>query len=457
MTDIIALIERDRSRRIVGIGGVEHLIEYKDMTDYKFNFDGSLPHIKSSFRRQLVNLSEIKKEIKKAFPYNFNFDNLLIAGGMISSLISGDIRFVEQSKDIDIFIYGLNEEQANKKLEEIIHTLRNPVRAPPLIEQNIKKFIESMTLEEMKKKLEEVLKNPNAYRDTTQNTETVDHFYSKHRKSEYKYLWRNTNVVTIGKYQIILRCYTSISEILHGFDLPSCAVGFDGDKIRMTEMAVFAFQTGFNVLDLTRRSTSYEYRLRKYFNRGFGIIFPGLKLASLEVGKSISKVVSFEFIGLVEEGKNEIYINFGKSKQVSDYEGDQNMCYKIPYLNLYKILKHEEPTYYYGMDLKTCVELVNKETINSMYYRLIDDFKQDFFDRKRLTRYLPETPFANIIEMKLSEFKQIVEDKKKYLFSAIEEHKKKNIGIKWRVDNPGSQLVGSFNPSVLTEEEWYNN
>src|SRR5690606_20981381 len=76
--------------------------------------------------------------------------------------------------------------------------------------------------------------------------------------------------------QIIYRLYTSKSEILHGFDIGSSAVGYDGKYVYFTSLSKFAYEYGCNIVDISRRSTTYEQRLIKYLKRGFKIILPDL-------------------------------------------------------------------------------------------------------------------------------------------------------------------------------------
>ncbi len=410
MPDIRKLIERDRSRRIVGIKGVEYLINLDDFNDYKYEFDRSLPHVDLKIKEddtepkfiEPLNLPavadkvRIKNKILSAFPKKFDFSNLLIAGGFISSVI---IKRYHMDGDIDIFIHGLDQEQANIKLRELVRVF--------------KKF------------------------------------------TGERYIWRNANVVNIGKFQIILRCYTSISEILHGFDIPSCAVGFDGESIWMTEMALFTYKSGFNVIDLTRRSTSYESRLNKYLHRGFGIIFPDLNLSKLTPDCPISKFMKMTFIKF-DECPTKLICNFNTFDHVSDYAGEYNQTYKLYYLNLYRILKNEPPIYFIGKDIDNCNLIVDKHIIDMVYQVLNYEFKQEVFRRRKMLRYIPRYTFAQMLEMSTDEFSSCIKQQMTILLEKIERYQKNIPPITWRVDNPGSQLVGSFNPAVITEEEWYN-
>lgn len=39
------------------------------------------------------------------------------------------------------------------------------------------------------------------------------------------------------KIQVVLRLYKSLAEVLHGFDVDACSVGFDGQKVRAVHLA----------------------------------------------------------------------------------------------------------------------------------------------------------------------------------------------------------------------------
>ena len=84
--------------------------------------------------------------------------------------------------------------------------------------------------------------------------------------------------------QVILRRYSTLGEVIHGFDLGSSAVLWDGERVLTTALGKIAFENGANVLNLSARRNSYESRLARYFDRGFDLVLPGLDgcaLASL--------------------------------------------------------------------------------------------------------------------------------------------------------------------------------
>ena len=76
--------------------------------------------------------------------------------------------------------------------------------------------------------------------------------------------------------QVISRLYKSPSEILSGFDLDCSCVGFNGSEVFVAPRAIRAFNTRCNMIDMTRRSLSYEARLFKYAKRGFATVLRGM-------------------------------------------------------------------------------------------------------------------------------------------------------------------------------------
>ncbi len=75
-------------------------------------------------------------------------------------------------------------------------------------------------------------------------------------------------------YQVILRLYRTLSEILHGFDVDCSSIGYDGKNILMTRRAYYAITHGYNTVNFGRLSPSYEFRLAKYGTKGMAIKVP---------------------------------------------------------------------------------------------------------------------------------------------------------------------------------------
>lgn len=93
----------------------------------------------------------------------------------------------------------------------------------------------------------------------------------------------NNDIAIINKLciQVILRDYCSISEILHSFDIPCCAIAWDGKKTYLTRLAEWSILNGTNIVMPEYRSNTYELRLIKYFNdKNFSLLLPHLRLSN---------------------------------------------------------------------------------------------------------------------------------------------------------------------------------
>lgn len=176
------------------------------------------------------------------FAGDITYDNLLLAGGACVTVVGGRRGSVA---DYDLFVYGLPDaDSATRRVNECIGQLEDAkwkVCGEPVC-------------------------------------------------SGYAITVRMSQRDTVVVVQFILRLYPDIASILLGFDLPPCAVGWDGRRFVTTPMGYFSLRTGHIVIDTTRRSTTYESRLQKYFCRGFGLILPNLDAAALHrrIGKKRS-------------------------------------------------------------------------------------------------------------------------------------------------------------------------
>lgn len=87
--------------------------------------------------------------------------------------------------------------------------------------------------------------------------------------------WYSSNSVNLdNRVQLILRCYTCPSEIVHGFDVASCAIIYDGKDIWCTVRAYYSLIHELNWLEPDRSSPTYIHRLAKYHLRGYKVQMP---------------------------------------------------------------------------------------------------------------------------------------------------------------------------------------
>ncbi|KAL2862382.1 ankyrin repeat protein [Aspergillus lucknowensis] len=137
------------------------------------------------------------------------------------------------ASDVDLFLYGLTEEQAIEKIKQIEKCIRGSI-------------------------LTEV---------STIRTKHAITIVSQHPTRHV---------------QIVLRRYKSIAEVLTGFDVDCSCVAYDGSQVYLAPRAVGAYITQINHIDLSRRSPSYENRLSKYSHRGFEVFWPDLDRSRID-------------------------------------------------------------------------------------------------------------------------------------------------------------------------------
>ncbi|KKK26957.1 hypothetical protein ARAM_004358 [Aspergillus rambellii] len=131
------------------------------------------------------------------------------------------------ASDVDLFLYGLTEEQAIEKIKQIERCIKDSI----LTETSTIRTKHAITI--------------------------VSQYPTRH-------------------VQIVLRLYKSISEVLTGFDVDCACAAYDGRQVYLAPRAVSAYITQANQIDLSRRSPSYENRLSKYSHRGFEVFWPDL-------------------------------------------------------------------------------------------------------------------------------------------------------------------------------------
>lgn len=195
-------------------------------------------------------LEKFETDINKKHPFTkellikFNGHIVACGGAVTKNLISNNYNNYVQhhnpnSEDIDIFFYNLNNEDASKLRIEIIEFLVNK------------------------------WKNDNEkVKITILRNEFVTTIYFIIKKDEYSR--------EIYSYQLIHRIYPNISSIIGGFDINVCMIAYDGNEVYTTPLGNWALKNHTVIIDTKRRSTSFEYRLCKYYDYGFNILFPGL-------------------------------------------------------------------------------------------------------------------------------------------------------------------------------------
>ena len=194
-------------------------------------------------------------------------NNLVACGGAVCKSIINLPRHQVISDDIDFFFYGLDVHTANEMRIEIIEYLINIWKS--FVGKIVNRSENSSYYVEGK---ETILQNVKFYIQrnkyvTTLHVEELCDIYD-HPK--------------VYMYQFIHRIYPNISSIIGGFDLSASSVAYNGKAIYTTPLGFWTLENNSIIIDTGRRSTSFEYRLKKYSRYGFRLIFPGLNQEIIE-------------------------------------------------------------------------------------------------------------------------------------------------------------------------------
>jgi hypothetical protein len=240
---------------------------------------------KSTFKSVFTNNEEI---VSNLFGYNpileklaFTGDFVIAGGSIVAAMTGHTIRESEIKNsvgDIDIFMHGHTDIQScSKRVRELCREICNIAHElfGSLAAISFKKTVNTINIK---------ISDP------------ID------------------PIPFIAPIQIICRNYSDIASILNTFDVQCCECAYNGKTIIMTRRAANAFRTKLNTIDVSRVKYTYEHRLTKYFNRGFGIDFPCLKYKYVAPAKGhepsieltrlniwiYSRVDEHNFVGTVE-------------------------------------------------------------------------------------------------------------------------------------------------------------
>ncbi|XP_006457063.1 hypothetical protein AGABI2DRAFT_181422 [Agaricus bisporus var. bisporus H97] len=221
-----------------------------------------------------------------------NWNNVIAAGGsVLSALLPLSDKDKENKRtirkyyhsaafpasDVDLFLWGLTPDQAEKKIVEIYEAVRDSI----------------------------------PWDVTCIRTK---HTISIHSQYPYR------------SVQIVLRLYRSPAEVLAGFDIDAPCCAYDGEHVWANPRAITAMIRQCNTVDVSRRSPSYEIRLEKYAKRGFEVYVPNLKREDVDptiYERSIVKIQGLARLLVLEKlGNSDTRQNFLQTR--NDLRGRPN-------------------------------------------------------------------------------------------------------------------------------------
>lgn len=338
-----------------------------------------------------------------------NLSNCFFAGGSVLCCLTEIRDDIASSKsDIDIFLHGLSEEDANKKvLDVILHVVEN------------------------RKKIATTLGEPQPVSVVARSSHAI-------------------TLLGTGKFrpiQFVLRAYRSPSEVLLGFDVDSCCVGFDGTSCFASPRAWRALVTRVNAIDLSRRSPSYEARLCKYALRGFAI-YVGQQFRRSEIDEVKLKLGVIS--GLGDKGLVKLLAN----DLIESTLGESEKFQETKNLNSnYVIDKSESKEATMDPSLWELADAYGGEVGKKFQcFSIVDIIDNDDSDDDNNNNSDNEVngQKINIEDSSKGTKYQIMVEK----FSSRHELEKILTGMAFLVNNPGKQglLTSSFEPTSVSED-----
>ncbi len=363
------LIDRDRQYRGNGSTNNGDLYKLETLQHKTWNYPlptllymmgrRQAPELKDFVAKNNYDLAQFVTNFYKMAPEMVGLDmtNVLVAGGCPGNVVRGQ----EHSNDVDLFIYGISSViDANKKVDAIVEHLVN------------------QRLNQMRLRWDD--------RDTVIISK-AEHCVT------VKFRAKSNMRQDCTQYQIILQLNSTVSEILHGFDMSCSAIGFDGSSVWLTGLGRLAFEYGIAFVNLDHSSYGLEKRIDKYMRRGFGFVFPYLSTTKATIRRGTKHIdlscLRFELLEN-DDTKNCIFVknmwcedyNYSANDSLSFWDGyhggwtDKDViqhwnliCFARGYLN--------RLVYYKSMRLKDIVDA--KNIVLTCDLAIDDDFVNSYY------------------------------------------------------------------------------
>lgn len=289
--------------------------------------------------------------------------------------------------------------------------------------------------------------------------------------------------------QLILRVYNTLSEIIHGFDLGSSAVGYDGENVYFTTLSKFAYEFGENIADPSRRSTTYGKRIEKYTRYGFPIILPHLDIEQIkrdlkeqkdDVKKEkvieISLPENFEIQSCREQTL--VCSGYYTHKQISLTTDTDYESFHSDYRNNIASIAHDDyKNIYISLGRNNINEFLDQSNHPNLIERItnicIGLIRTDYrrisklifnpellYHKLSIMYYLPT--YGKLMELINSnsqlEYELLLKKSVYELITKVRDlknHTDEIVTFNWMTHNAMTQLTSSFNPIIEDDEKWY--
>ena len=415
-------------------GDIEIILDYAHREEYIKLKDGICINKKKDFQKEFdIMTCHMFKEFDEEL-----WNNMVIAGGSITTVIKKkpkQMKHIKNTLDLELYYHGpeilnIGYTGYHRYRSNIIHSTYNPYGKPMnFYTGDIDIFLYGLDVDSANKKVEDIIKR-------LQLTMNIQFLVIK-----------NENAINIvygfpkRTIQIVLRIYKNIREILSGFDLDSCTFAYDGNNVWTIPRGHRAICYQLNIMDPGRQSTTYEFRSIKYASRGFAIGIPGLRRHKINphiyfkkssrlcgLAKLLNMAVKFQSKKLYNE-----YNNSNRyTRQLYKYQ-----LHKI--INRYEIVEKELKEKRYISDYNSTFIPYGPFWRISIIWNMFEKNKDGYLKGNQYGTNITNEP------LKYTYYRITTNEE-------LQENIPNIISHKWKIRDPGTQLTGSFQP---TYDDWY--
>ena len=273
---------------------------------------------------------------------------------------------------------------------------------------------------------------------------------------------------TEEKYQFIHRLYPSAASVIGGFDLGYAAVMLHNyfDQLSFTHLGAWCHALEISIVDTSRRSLSYEHRLKKYGDRGVDVVFPGLDRDQVLNYEAANGKIPLKQLTLKPQhhhsngsrryqwkGDDEPdYYDWDVAMFPGTYLGTRNWYYAITG-RIAKIEMHASCAdfcsgQFFEWPMKDYIARIDRSTLVESK-KLIAHYQEILGDQA--LPFIVAQMEGN--EKKMEEIRNLTLEKAVAVRDELEDRYK--AGPTWRVENPGAQWTSSFNPIFEHPTQFY--
>jgi len=275
----------------------------------------------------------------------------------------------------------------------------------------------------------------------------IDEHDTKYTRSQgvlTVYLTENSD-----KLQFIRRIYKTKDQILLGFDMAACRIGYNPiDGVFATICGGLAIAMRSFPVDVTQRSLSFIHRLKRYNSKGFDLMLPGIPL-------NFNKDV-MTYDGEFRHDDDQKYtFSYDIPYHDSDYEDDG-------YANWYLIAKEKYHNVTFVCDnLNELLNLPDTVIEKSILRGKIAKPPSKIQRQAAITviNFMGDKYFEYITTRYVNNDKigadKMWKDKFDYYIEKAKECIKLCQENPWKYKDPGSQSFGKFNPIIEDPRKWY--